>query len=81
MPLRTRTTGATAILMVSPLIITILCVVKPVDILSKVKQSQDSKNIIKKLNFEGVPNYADEQESMDVNIQFKSMQHNIVVGE
>ena len=44
------------------------------------KQSQDSKNIIKKLNFEGVPNYASDGENMDVNIQFKSMNHNIVIG-
>lgn len=51
------------------------------DEITKVKQSQDSKNIIKKLNFEGVPNYASDAENMDVNIHFKSMNHNIVIGK
>lgn len=54
---------------------------KSTDVLAKVKENQNSKNIIKKLNFEGVPNYPEEQENMDVNIHFKSMNHNIVIGK
>ena len=52
-----------------------------VDVLSKVKQSQDSKNIIKKLNFEWAQNCPEGQENRDVNISFKSMNHNIIIGK
>ena len=51
------------------------------DVLSKVKQSQDSKNIIKKLNFEWVPNCPEGQENRGINVFFKSMNHNITISK